>query len=175
MSHAQSQPEPTLSRDDEPDRELTPGQALRQAWLWWFVLLVVPFLVFMGVLWTRTLGVAPTPRPMLADVFFVVSLVWMLLTVPGAFLLRNYCFRSYWEGRTVEPRSYVRGMLTIWLATEIGGLLALLGCAISGTWMPCLLPAALAFMLFTPFWPTGRAMVDPVGMAEDDEVFRHPR
>ena len=156
-----------------PD-EMTPGQALRQAWLWWLALLLIPFFVFIGVVWVLSLTEAE-PRPSVSLGFFIASLVWMLVTVPGAFVLRNYCFKAYWEGRTVEPRSYVRGMLTIWLAPEVGGLLALLGVLLSRTWMPGLLPAAVAFMLFTPFWPTGRAMTEPVGMAEDDEVFRHPR
>jgi len=153
---------------------MSPGQALRLAWMWWVALLLIPFFVFVGGLWVLTLTEG-AQRPAVAYGFFVASLVWMLVTVPGAFVLRNYCFKAYWAGRTVEPRSYLRGMLTIWLAPEIGGLLALVGVLLGRMWMPGLLPAAVAFMLFTPFWPNGRAMVATVGATEDDEVFRHPR
>lgn len=157
-------PEP-LSSDD----------ALRLAWIWWLALLLIPFVVFIVVVWLFMAGLTPAARPAVGLGFFVASLLWLLVTVPAAFMLRNYVFRAYWENQPVSPRSYLRGMLTIWLAPEIGGLIALAGCWASGEWMPNLLPAAVAFVLFTPFWPTGRAMYEPVGHEEDDEYFRYPR
>lgn len=156
-------------------QELTPSRALWQAWLWWFTLLLLPFFALIVVLWTVMLRGHPNPNPTLGNLFFSISLAWMLVMIPGAFVLRNYIFRAYWDGSVVDPRSYLKGMITIWLAPEIGGLIALIGCLISQTLLPGLLAAAVAFMLFVPFWPNGSAMIEPVGDVDDDEIFRHPR
>ncbi|MFA9477591.1 hypothetical protein ACERK3_04705 [Phycisphaerales bacterium AB-hyl4] len=153
---------------------MTMERALRLAWIWWTVFLLTPAALFVVVMWSLVFGEGTT-RPMLGQVFFLVSLAWLLLATPGAFLLRHHVYRSYWEGRSVDPESYLKGMITIWIAPEVGGIIALVGVLFSGTLLPNLLPAAVAFMLFAPFWPTGRAMVDTVGAADDDEVFRHPR
>ena len=61
------------------------------------------------------------------------------------------------------------------MAIEIGGLIALVGCFLSNSLMPNLLPAVVAFMLYMPFWPSGEAMTRAVGSEDDPEVFRHPR
>ena len=159
---------------DNPGETMTTEKALRLAWMGWLTLLLVPFFVFLAVLGTVAFDGEPR-RPALASVFFIASLAWMLVTLPAAFMLRDYLFRAYWRGQGVDPRSYLKGQLTIWMAAEIGGLIALFGCLISGTLMPGLLPAAVAFMLFTPFWPNGQAMYEPVGDAEDEEVYREPR
>lgn len=164
----------TATNPREGDREMTAQQALRKAWGIWLAMLLIPFVVFIALLWSLLWGELQ-PEGRLAVGFFWASMVWLLFAVPGAFILRNNMFKAYWNGETVDPTTYLRGMITIWLAPEIGGLLALIGCWISGTLLPGLFPAAIAFMLFTPFWPTGRAMSDPVGQADDDEIFRHPR
>ncbi|MEX0886268.1 MAG: hypothetical protein WD009_07505 [Phycisphaeraceae bacterium] len=163
-----------MTMADGQVESLTPGRALRVAWMAWLTLLLVPFFVFLAVIGTVAYDGAEQ-RPQLAAVFFVVSLVWMLVTLPAAFMLRDYLFRSYWRGQAVDPRSYLKGQFTIWLAVEIGGLLALVGCLVSGTLLPGLLPAAVAFMLFTPFWPKGQAMIETGGASDDDEVYREPR
>jgi len=152
---------------------LTPDEALRRAWLWWVALLLIPFFVFLGVL--LTLDAERPTNAGLANVFTMLSLVWILVTFPGAFALRSYCFRAFWEGRPVESRSYLRGMLTVWGAMEIGGLLALVGCLVSNQLMPCLLPAAAAFVFFTPFWPSGSAMEETTGAEDDEQIFHYPR
>lgn len=164
---------PSPTPPDHP-HDITPGEALWHAWLWWLVLLLLPFFVFIAVLF-MWLFFEPTPNETVANVFFVISMLWLLVSVPTAFALRSHCFKAWWEGQTVEPRSYLRGMVTIWMASEIGGLIALIGCLASGSLMPTLVPAAVAFMLFVPFWPSGRALVDAVGTADDDTYFREPR
>jgi hypothetical protein len=164
---------PSQTNAQEPG-ELTPTMALRSAWLWWVVLLLVPFVVFLWVVLSLLVSEA-APNETLANTFFILSLAWLGVTVPLAFALRSYCFKAYWEGQPVEPHSYLRGMVTVWLSMEIGGLLALVGCWLSGTLMPCLLPAAVAFMLFTPFWPSGNAMVETTGGEADEQLFHEPR
>lgn len=152
---------------------LNANRALVVAWVSWAILLFFPVIVFVAAMY-GSLG-QPNADIALSETFFVASLAWMIVTVPLAFLLRGYIFRSWWGGETVEPASYIKGMLAIWLSAEIGGLIALAGVWVSHLAMPCLLPAALALMLFMPFWPNGSAMSDKVGNATDDEVFRYPR
>jgi len=171
MAEVESQGEGPVSATD--GGTLTVGAALRRAWLWWVGLLLAPFVVFLAVLFIL-MGTDGTPRPGVANVFFMVSLLWLAVTVPLAFALRSYCFRAFWEGRPVEPSSYVRGMVTVWLSMEIGGLLALIGCLASFTLMPCMLPAAVAFMLFTPFWPHGNAMEAPEPPTDDEQLYHEP-
>ncbi|HEX7009869.1 MAG TPA: hypothetical protein VF184_07800 [Phycisphaeraceae bacterium] len=175
MTHVSSSSSAGWSPISEP---MTPAQALRWAWMAWTALLLTPFVLFVvtiAVIGLSAWGDGGGGSAFVSNLFFAISMIWLLVAVPGAFVLRSHCFRAYWEGGTVDPRSYLRGMLTIWLAAEIGGIVALLGCLLSGMLMPCLLPAAVAFMLFTPFWPTGEAMVHPVGAVDDDQIFREPR
>lgn len=154
--------------------QLTCGQALRIAWLCWLGMLSLPALVMLGVMW-RLLDDESIGDPNLAHKWFMFSMCYLAVMVPAAFFMRSRDFRCYWEGKVVSPASYLRGMLTIWLACEIGGLIALLGCMFTGTLLPNLLPAMVAFILFTPFWPSGRAMTHPVGNDDDFEIYEEPR
>jgi hypothetical protein len=99
----------------------------------------------------------------------------MAVVIPIAFFFRSWIFRSYWEGEAVAPREYMIGCIALWASIEIGGLLALLGCIVSGSLIPDIFPAVVAFVLFTPFWPSGQAMVSDVGKERDAELYRHPR
>ena len=166
---------PSLAQSAE-NRPLSVRDALRKAWAAYIVLLVFPFVVFMAVLAYLSTGSGPaTSSGALGQVWFVAALLWMGLAVPVSFFVRARIFRDYWMGKVVEPRDYLRGMLTVWGTIEIGGIFALVGCAVSGAVIPCILPAMVAFMLFCPFWPSGDAMVSPVGAEDDSELFRHPR
>jgi hypothetical protein len=102
-------------------------------------------------------------------------MIYLGIAVPGAFFWRSHYFKNYWAGKVVKPRDYFKGMFIIWLSMEIGGILALIGCLISNSLVPNILPALVAFMLFTPFWPTGRAMTNPMGNDPDSEIYEHPR
>ena len=158
----------------EEREELTPTQALRIAWFWWITLLFLPFFVFLYVIVDVMIG-SGVENPAAAEAWFIASLVWTGLGVPTAFLLRSVVFKAYWTGGVVEPRQYLRGMILVWATIELAGIISLVGCAVTHTVMPNILPAMVAFMLFAPLWPSGRAMIDPVGASEDAHVFRHPR
>jgi hypothetical protein len=153
---------------------LTPGQALKIAWACWMGLLAVPALVFLAVMW-RLLDDDLTGDVALAQKWFIFTMVYLAIMVPLAFFMRSRDFRDYYQGKVVSPGAYLRGMLTVWLACEIGGLIALIGCLVTGTLLPNLLPALVAFILFTPFWPSGRAMTHPVGNDDDFEIYEEPR
>ena len=156
-------------------RQLNPAQALKIAWLAWITLLALPALVFLAVLW-RFLDDETLPAdPALAQRWFLACMGYLAIAVPAAFFWRSREFKAYWDGQVVSPNRYLRGMLTIWIATEIGGLMALIGCFVTESMLPNLLPAMVAFILFTPFWPSGRAMTHPVGADDDFESYEEPR
>lgn len=155
--------------------QLTPGQALKIAWAAWITLLALPALGFLVVMWSFMDTDTAPADPALAQRWFLACMAYLALAVPAAFFWRSREFKAYFDGRVVSPGNYLRGMLTIWLAVEIGGLMALLGCFVTESMLPCLLPALVAFMLFTPFWPSGRAMTHPVGADDDFESYEEPR
>lgn len=156
------------------DNMLTPQDALRYAWVIWLILLFIPFFAFMGLLFYLMSG--PTPvRPGLSYGFMFTSLGWIALITPLGFYIRSRLFRDYDHGRPVRPGAYLLGMTMIWLPLEIGGLLAILGAFLSNTLIPNIIPAMLAFVLFTPFWPSGDAMARPLGDKDDFELYKEPR
>jgi hypothetical protein len=158
----------------EARSQLTPGQALSIAWASWLILLAVPALLFLAVMWTF-IGDETVVDKATGERWFLVTMAYLAVAVPAAFFWRSREFKAYWEGKCVSPARYLRGMLTLWLAIEVGGVMALAGCLVSNGLTPNLLPAMVAFMLFTPFWPSGRAMTHPVGDDDDFEVYEEPR
>ena len=154
--------------------QLTCGQALSLAWASWLVLLAIPALLFLAVMWTFIGDDTPADKA-IAERWFLICMAYLAVAVPAAFFWRSREFKGYWEGKCVSPNRYLRGMLILWLTIEVGGLVSLVGCFVSGSLLPNLLPAMVAFMLFTPFWPSGRAMTNPVGNDDDFEVYEEPR
>jgi hypothetical protein len=156
------------------DDSLTPDQALRRAWMIWLTLLFIPFFAFMGLIFYLMTGPGPV-RSGLAHGFFFASMAWIALATPVGFYLRARLFRAYDRGQPVQPRAYVIGMTLIWLPLEIGGLMAIIGAFVSNSLIPNIIPAMLAFVLFTPFWPSGHAMTRALGDKDDFELYKEPR
>ncbi|XAM01338.1 hypothetical protein OT109_08075 [Phycisphaeraceae bacterium D3-23] len=73
-----------------------------------------------------------------------LAVAWLALAGPAAFVLRSYCFRATWDGRSVDPDSYLKGMGTIWAVLVVGAVLALFGCVLAGQWLPGLAVAGVA-------------------------------
>jgi hypothetical protein len=151
--------------------------ALSIAWWTWCALLALPCVLFLAVVWTlMDLESTTTAADQhLSHVWFIVVMAYMAIGVPAAFFWRSRMFRGYWAGDIVSPKDYLMGMVTIWIALEIGGVMALLGCIVSGTLLPNLLPALLAFMLFTPLWPNGHSMTRPLHNERDPADYEDPR
>ncbi|MGD0138607.1 MAG: hypothetical protein ABSD28_06990 [Tepidisphaeraceae bacterium] len=148
--------------------------ALRLAWATWTILLIVPFLLFLGVVWTLTFHEATRLHPE-THRWFLASSGYLLVVVPASFFWRGRIFKSYWSGQPIAPAKYLYGMLATWTALEFGGIISLLGCFVDQSLLPNLLPALLAFMFYATLWPSGRSMVRSVGHAEDAEVYEEPR
>jgi hypothetical protein len=102
-------------------------------------------------------------------------MAYLALVVPASIFWRSHVFRAYWHGDVVAPKAYLIGMISVWIAIEIGGLAALMGCLMSNSLLPCMLPAIVAFMFFVPMWPSGHAMVRTnIGNAEDPGRYKEP-
>jgi hypothetical protein len=158
----------------DSDNPLSVDEALRYAWRIWFVLLVIPFVVFLAVIWYLNGHESPA-RMRLSQIWLVSTMAFMAVGVPGAFFWQSRLFRGYWSGQLVSPRDYLAGMVSIWTSLEVGGLLALLGCLVSGQLLPNLIPALLAFALFIPLWPSGHAMTHPPRNEQDPADYSEPR
>jgi hypothetical protein len=153
---------------------LSVGTALRLAWATWVILLVLPFLLFLAVVWTLMFHESTGVR-VEQHSWFLASSAYLLVVVPASFFWRGRLFKTYWTGHPIPPAKYLHGMLAIWSALEFGGIIALLGCLVERSLLPSLLPALIAFMFFVTLWPSGKAMVSSVGRAEDASVYEEPR
>jgi hypothetical protein len=171
MSESVSQPHtsPTPST-------LSPETAIRIAWVCWIVLLVVPFFMFLHVVWSLNGDTRAPADPNQQQHWFIASIIYLLIAGPGSFFARSNIFKAYWSGNTVAPGKYLSGMLLIWLALEVGGLFSLAGSLVQKQLLPNLFPALIAFMFFVTFWPSGRAMVrHHVGDKDDAALYEEPR
>jgi hypothetical protein len=170
-----SQASSNLSTEAPVKRHMSVDTALQVAWGTWFALLAIPFVMFIAVLWHFMLSEGGQANQDLGEKWFIGVMIYMAFGVPASFFTRSRMFKGYWAGKHVPPRDYLIGMVAIWVALEIGGLAALLGCLISNTALPNLLPALLAFMLFTPLWPSGHSMVRPLKNERDPAHYQEPR
>ena len=158
-----------------PHHELTAVNALRHAWVWWIALLLFPAAVFVFVMWSLMSDSAPPRHFAMAQHWFIIAMGYMLIAVPVAIFWRSHLFKAYWRGEVVRPRAYLFGMMSVWLTLEVGGLLSIVGCYLTHALLPNLVPAVIAFVLFLPLWPSGRAMVRHVGASDDPEKYEEPR
>jgi hypothetical protein len=165
----------TISAESNQESYGSAALTLRRAWVVWFALLGSPFVMFLVTVWVLNDQEPSVDRSGFARAWFLASMAFLAVVIPGAFFWRSRIFKAYWSGQVVAPRDYFRGMLTIWVALETCSFVGLLGCLISGRALPCLLPALVAFILYVPLWPSGRAMTRPVGNEDDAEVYEDPR
>lgn len=130
---------------------------VRVVWMWWSVLLAVPVVVLaLGALLP---GAFVAVRWSVASMLLAsLATLWLVTAAPAAFVLRSHCFRAVWGGRAVAVRSYVRGVVTVWGALEVAALLGVFGAVVTQSWLPCLLPAALALVALALLRPSERAM-----------------
>ncbi len=157
-----------------PTGELTPGAALKYAWWAYLFFITAPFIVFVAMLY-RYLVVTPGPDSPMANRWFLAAMAYLITFVPAAIFWRSHIFKPYYDGHPVAPRGYLKGMMIVWGSLCLGGVLALTGCLVTRTLAPGIAPAIIAFVLFLPFWPSGRTMVKTVGSSDDPQRYEEPR
>jgi hypothetical protein len=106
--------------------------------------------------------------------WFIGAMTYLALAVPASLFWRGRVFKPYWEGQTVQPGKYLRGMATVWTALALGGIVSLAGCVATGSLAPNLMPAMISLILFLTLWPGGRAMIRRVGNIEDPGLYEEP-
>lgn len=127
------------------------------AWAWWAGLLVVLGLLVWALFAARADGARPV-RDGVAYGFFGLSLAWLVIGVPGAMVLRGHCLWAAWQGRGVDPASYLRGMKTIWLSIAVVWVLSWVGCLVGGRLQPGVLPLVIGLLVYLSMLPQRQAM-----------------
>lgn len=153
---------------------LSVPKALRMAWIFWAIFLLIPFTVIFWFIWHASASQNPLSQ-VGHERWFVAAMAYLGLVAPAAFFWREHVFKDYREGKPVPPGKYLAGMIGVWLALETSGLFSLVGCIVIGALLPNLIPAFLALMLFLMLWPSGRSMVRSVGNEEDAQLYEEPR
>ena len=116
--------------------QLQPVDAIKAGWRSWITLLVIAAGALILVLATQPMvsagqsGGNPGASPLAGSVLVGVSISWLVLLGAVVLLLRSYCFRAVWDGRPVEPGSYLKGMYQVWGVLVFGGLLGVLACGL---------------------------------------------
>lgn len=151
------------------------GAALGAAWWAYLVLLILPFVVFTVVL-TMYLAPGVSPQP-LAGVnrWFLITMAYLVVGIPAALFYRRHLCIAYYRGEVVTPRHCLTGMLTVWVTLEVGMIAPVIGCYLTASFMPGLIPAVAAFVVFITQFPTGRMMISRVGDSDDPETYEMPR
>jgi hypothetical protein len=149
--------------------------ALRDAWLAYIFLLMLPFVVLAVVLISHANTATPPRVSHGMSSWFLGTMAYLAVGVPAALFYRRHLSGAYFRGQVVSPRHYLAGMLTVWLTLEIGMIAPLIGCFVTGSFLPDLLPAILAFMFFVVLCPTGKMMTSHVGSSEDPQIYKEPR
>ena len=149
-----------MPRTDSKGRmQLMPGDAIKAGWRAWIALLVVAAGALIVVLATQPMSNAGQSGGSLAGSVLVgVAIAWLVLMGAVVVLLRSYCFRAVWDGRPVEPGSYLKGMYQVWGVLLLGGLLGALGAVLMGVLMPGVLVALVALVALVFSRPDGRAL-----------------
>jgi hypothetical protein len=160
-------------RQTDSRSTLEPSTALRWSWVIWGTLLLIPFAFLLYLLWTMSTGEPRRIDPN-QELWFSGAMAYLVAVLPSCFFWRGHLFKEYWQGRPVSPAKYILATVTVGLALAAGGIFALVGCVATNAFMPNLIPAGLSLLLFVLHWPTGRAMVKPVGHVEDPEIYQEP-
>ena len=140
--------------------QLQPAEAIKAGWRSWITLLVIAVGALILVLATQPMSSAghSGASPLAGSVLIGVSITWLVLLGAAVLLLRSYCFRAVWDGRPVEPGSYLKGMYQVWGVLVLGGLLGVLGALLMGSLMPGGLVALVALLALIFSRPDGRAL-----------------
>jgi hypothetical protein len=165
----------TQQRQKNPDKLCNQiGFTLRAAWWTYVVLLILPFMLIAVVVALMNTGISPTPSHGMKR-WLLLSTAFLVVGVPAALFYRRRLCGAYFRGDAVPPRQYFAGMLAVWLALEVGMILSVIGCYVTASFLPDLLPAIVAFVFFVTLWPTGKMMVTHVGNSNDAQIYEEPR
>ena len=134
---------------------------LMSCWLAWAMALCAPVIWLVYVLINLPMAVSQPQAAATSGIgrlLFGLSVAWLALAGPVAFILRSHCFRATWDGRTVEPTSYYRGLTTIWAVLVLGAAATLYSSLLVGQAMPGGIVAIIAIALIGASKPNAKAV-----------------
>ena len=146
--------------DSKGRTQLQPSDAIKAGWRSWIGLLAVASVALIAVLATQPMSSAGQAggNSLAGAVLVGVSIAWLVLMGAVVLLLRSYCFQAVWDGRAVEPGSYLKGMYQVWGVLALGAILGCLGALLMGAVMPGVLVALVAILALVFSRPNGRAL-----------------
>jgi hypothetical protein len=97
-------------------------------------------------------------EPPLPWVLLITAAAVLVTAVPVALIVRRRIYNQGLEEETVKPQAYMTGNIVVWAAVESVTLLSLVGCIVSASLMPSIIPGVFAVALFLMLRPDGRAM-----------------
>lgn len=150
------------------------NRAILWAWVAWVTLLLVPLAALGLAIFFVLNSPATAGRTDLARGFAWGIAAYMAVAVPLMFFWRGRRFRGYWRHEPVQPRTYLLGMIGVWAALSLGGLLGAIATFVSRTLVPNSLIALVALVALMALWPKGNAMVRPVGNPGDVGTYEEP-
>jgi hypothetical protein len=145
----------TLPKLERPRSLTSAVTALRLARLLWFLFLFTPFLAALWI--SARIPADRVPISRLAEGrWFVVAMLYLVGIAPGTFFWRERMYSDHRTGPLTRPVKFLVGLVSIWLALLSSAILSFIGCIFMGTFLPNIIPAFFALMLFLMLWPTGR-------------------
>jgi hypothetical protein len=142
-----------VSDADSDAVEWNPERALQRAWTTWLTLLAVPFLILPFVLHLTPSSLGDNLDPDLAEKWFFMLVVYLLMVFPIALVLRHHLRQPSSHEGSDGLRAYFGGMVTIWALVAAAGLAAEVICIVTATIMPNAVPALIALGLYLALWP----------------------
>src|SRR5690349_6434763 len=100
---------PSVLLENRQKESLNARHTLMVAWIVWFVMLTIPFAVFLFVLFSQNFGDNPAATDAVVNHWFIGSMIFCAVAVPAAFFLQARAFKGYWQGQCVQPCAYLRG------------------------------------------------------------------
>ncbi len=149
---------PTTDRKGR--KQILPAEALAAGWRTWVALLVAASGGLIAVLATQPTSVEPGSggAGFAGSALIGLALAWLVLLGGVVLILRSYCFRALWDGRPVEPGSYLKGMYQVWGVLVVGALIAVLGAVLMQAVLPGVLVVIGALLLLIFARPSGKAL-----------------
>jgi hypothetical protein len=166
-----------IERIEDHRRELSVGAARVWGMLFWLAGVLALLVIGGFALVMAGPGAGGRDRE-LALTWMTVSLIVILIGLPGASALHWYLFRRHWRAGLITPSGFLQASLLLWAVFFICALIPLIGCFASGTIFPNIYLASIVLLLMLGTWPKGEAMVRAQSQTEedtDDEVMHFGR
>ncbi len=135
--------------------QLSPDQALMSARIMWAAT-ITGQIVLAGVVFVVA---DPTRRDAsLADTFFYIAMVALVVLTPLAYFVRNQVYKANWVEHAITPKGYVTGNLALFAMLEVPSLIALVGGIVAHeAWRPMIVFVSAVVVLAINF-PNGKPM-----------------